>query len=92
MYIISYDITNNKLRTNLAKFIEKWGNRKQYSVWEIDNSPRILRIIKEGINFNFKKKFKNTDSVIIFYICSNCQKKIIKFGKEKLESNDVIIL
>lgn len=92
MYIISYDITEDKLRNKLAKFIEKWGNRRQYSVWEIDNSPRILRIVKEEINFNFKKKFKKTDSVIIFYVCPSCQKKMIKFGKEKLESEEVIIL
>ena len=43
MLIISYDISNDKLRTKFSKFLCKFGYRLQYSVFEIKNSKRILR-------------------------------------------------
>ena len=42
MIIVSYDISDDKLRTNFAKYLSKFGHRIQYSVFEIDNSTRIL--------------------------------------------------
>ena len=42
MTLISYDISNDKLRTKFSKYIRKYGPRIQYSVYEIDNTPRIL--------------------------------------------------
>ena len=34
MYIVSYDITSNKLRRKIAKELENYGVRVQYSVFE----------------------------------------------------------
>lgn len=42
MIIVSYDISDDKLRTKFAKYLSKFGHRIQYSVFEIDNSTRIL--------------------------------------------------
>ena len=36
MYIVSYDITSNKLRRKIAKELENYGIRVQYSVFECD--------------------------------------------------------
>ena len=42
MIIISYDISDNKKRTKFAKYLSKFGYRLQYSVFQIENSERIL--------------------------------------------------
>jgi CRISPR-associated protein Cas2 len=42
MIILSYDISNDKLRTKFSKFISKFGHRIQFSVYEIDNSATML--------------------------------------------------
>ena len=42
MILISYDIADDKLRARFAKYILKYGHRIQYSVYEIDNSSRII--------------------------------------------------
>ena len=42
MIIVSYDISDDKLRTKFAKYLSKFGHWIQYSVFEIDNSTRIL--------------------------------------------------
>ena len=42
LVLISYDISNDKLRTRFNRFIRKYGGKLQFSVYEIDNSPTIL--------------------------------------------------
>ena len=44
MIIVSYDISNDKKRRHFQKFIERFGHRIQYSVYEMENSNRILSV------------------------------------------------
>lgn len=67
MLVISYDISNDKLRTQFAKLLIKQGGvRLQYSVFEINNTKRVLDILKIKIEQSFSKKFEGGDSVFIF--------------------------
>jgi len=90
MIIISYDISNDKLRSSFCKFITKFGYRVQYSVFEIRNSKRLLNNIMCEIKGNYEKKFEQTDSIIIIETSETC--KISKFGYAKNEENDIIIV
>lgn len=69
MLIVSYDISKTKTRTHFAKFLEKYGRRLQYSVFELKNSDRIVNIILLTIEKKFKKRFEITDSILIFRLC-----------------------
>ena len=66
MILLSYDISNDKLRTKFSKFIGKYGHRLQYSVYEIDNSPNFLNNIIIQIKSKFENKFTESDSILIF--------------------------
>lgn len=90
MIIISYDISNDRLRTRFANFIKKFGNRMQYSVYEINNSKRILENIMLEIKNNFEKSFSETDSIILIETSENC--KITKWGYASHDDNDIIIV
>jgi CRISPR-associated protein Cas2 len=90
MIIISYDISDNKLRTRFSKFISKYGHRIQYSVYEIDNSERILDNIITNIQTIFERKFTQEDSVLIFHLSKTCE--IIRLGYAKNEESDIIII
>lgn len=90
MILISYDISNNKLRSKFSKYIMKYGNRVQYSVFEINNSKRILNNIMCEITNIFEKQFEQSDSVIIIETTENF--KITKFGYAKTEEDDIIVL
>jgi len=90
MILISYDISDDKLRTKFAKYLQKFGHRIQYSVFEIDNSKKILDNIKQGIQNNFEKKFSQRDSVIVFDLSANC--KITRYGYAKNEEADFHII
>lgn len=90
MLIISYDISDDKLRSRFSKFIRKFGGRLQYSVFEIRNSERVLGNITSQINGYFAKHFGQTDSVMIFELSNQC--KITRFGYAKNDETDLLIV
>lgn len=90
LVLISYDISNDKLRTRFNKFIRKYGGKLQFSVYEIDNSPTILDNIVTEITTNFEKKFSEEDSIIIINLSKSC--KITKFGYAKHYDEEMIIV
>ena len=90
MILVSYDISNDKLRNRFSKFLEKFGHRLQYSVFEITNSKRMLDNIMCEITSNFEKQFGQEDSVILIETSKNC--KINKWGYAKNDNNDIIVI
>jgi len=90
MLIISYDISDNKLRLHFSKYLEKFGFRLQYSVFQIDNSDRLLKIISTEIEAKFAKRFSQSDSVIIFKLSDTC--KITRYGYAKNNEIDFILV
>ncbi len=92
MLIVSYDFADDKTRTRFAKFLEKYGHRIQYSVFQIKDSPRVLKNILIEVELKYKKYFTGADSIIIFRICEACKKKIKRYGFAKKEETDLIYI
>jgi CRISPR-associated protein Cas2 len=90
MLIVSYDISDDKLRTRFSKFLSKFGYRLQYSIFEIKNSQRILNLITTEIQTEYEKQFSQSDSVIIFDLSKQC--KITRYGYAKNDDEDLIII
>ena len=90
MVIISYDISDNKKRSKFSKYIQRFGHRLQYSVYEIENSERILNNIITDINNHFQSVFDEEDSVYIFKLSNSCE--IIKYGYAAHEDKDFIVV
>lgn len=77
MIIVSYDITDDKLRTNFAKMLRSNGAvRLQFSVYELNNTKRIVDNLVEKIE-EYSKRFTFDDSVILFDVSSD---KVTKYG------------
>ena len=90
MILVSYDISNDKVRTKFAKFLSKFGFRLQYSVFEIHNSEAVLSNIENEIQNVYMKAFTEEDSVIIFNLSTTCKKTCYK--KTKNEETDVFVI
>lgn len=90
MVIVSYDISDDKLRTKFSKYLSRFGHRIQYSVFEIDNGKRIIDNIVNDLTNNFEKKFSQEDSVIIFKLSSSCE--VLRYGYAKNEESDFFII
>ena len=89
MFLIVYDIQNDKLRTRFAKYLKQFGRRVQYSVFEITNSPRILANIRVELQTKFEKRFEQSDSVLIFDVPDNAC--IGRFGYPVNEEGDLVL-
>ena len=90
MVVVSYDISNDKLRTKFAKYLWRFGHRLQYSVFEIDNSEKIVNNIVNDLKNKYEKSFSQEDSVIIFKLSSSCE--VLRFGYAKNDEKDFIII
>ena len=90
MVIVSYDIFDDKLQTKFSKYLSRFGHRIQYSVFEIDNSKRIIDNIVNDLTNNFEKSFSQEDSVIIFKMSSSCE--ILRYGYAKNYEKDFFII
>lgn len=90
MIIVSYDISNDKKRTTFAKYLSRFGHRIQYSVFEIDNSEKVLNNVMTDIENRFMKQFTQSDSIYIFNMSSSC--KIKRYGYAKNEENTLKII
>jgi len=87
--IVTYDISKNKTRTQFSKFLEKYGVRVQFSVYEIQNSKRVLQIVQNAIKMKFSKKFESSDSIYVFTANHN---DTVRYGSASLLDHDLIIL
>lgn len=87
--IICYDISNNKTRTKFSKFLMKYGVRLQMSVFELEHSKRLLKVIEQEIKQYFEPLFEDCDSVFIFY---TDLKKAVRYGASKHLDNDLIFM
>ena len=92
MLIVSYDISDDKLRTQFSKLLSKHGRRLQYSVFEIKHTERAIDLILLTIEKKFAKEFDITDSIIIFQLCEACRKKVIRYGYAVHEEEEVVFL
>ena len=70
--------------------MSRFGDRLQYSVFEIDNSPRIVDNIVNDLKNRYEKLFSQQDSVIIFKLSSSCE--VLRFGYAKNDEKDFIII
>lgn len=94
VYVVSYDIESDRIRTKLAKLLLGYGVRIQYSVFE-------CRLTDKRFQKLYREVFKLTDgksegSVRFYSVCANCEEKIVTIGKPISElsklQEDVIVI
>lgn len=73
-WVIAYDIVDNRNRNRIANFLEKHGQRVNYSVFECMLTDSQFEKVKKQI----EKWMDTDDDRIVYYpICVNCYTKII---------------
>ena len=77
IYLISYDIVDDRKRYKLHKLLKNYGERNQYSVFECDLDK--IRYVELIYKLN-KVKIELGDSIMVYSICDSCKEKIIRKG------------
>ncbi|MCM8760084.1 MAG: CRISPR-associated endonuclease Cas2 [Candidatus Omnitrophica bacterium] len=71
--VISYDIADDKRRNKVAKTLENYGTRVQYSVFECILEKEKLVELQNTLN----KIIENEkDSIRFYQLCESCLKKV----------------
>lgn len=86
MYIVSYDISSNKLRRKVAKELENYGIRVQYSVFECDLEPaRYMELYARMIEL---MGGSGEGSIRFYNLCHRCKDKTRIIGVEEKDGKD----
>lgn len=89
MLVVSYDISDTKLRARFAKMLTRNGAiRLQFSVYEVNNTNRVLENLMLKID-QFATKFDGGDSVIVFDVSGV---KLKKYGNAIHRDTDIVYL
>jgi CRISPR-associated protein Cas2 len=90
IYLVSYDIPDDKRRTRLAKAIKDFGDRVQYSVFECILDDMLFEQMADRITSIIDV---NEDSVRIYRMCGSCEKQIQIIGQGDISTiQDVYII
>ncbi|MCI0396612.1 MAG: CRISPR-associated endonuclease Cas2 [Chloroflexi bacterium] len=78
--VVSYDITSDKRRTKIAKIMEGYGYRVQYSVFECDLDDEKLKELWKRLKPLVSTK--EWESVRFYPLYSECAEKVRVLGKD----------
>lgn len=76
--IFAYDIRSNRRRNKVAKLLETYGERVNYSVFELFISAKLIHQLVQKLN---KMIQHNTDKVLVYKICRKCTDNRIEIGR-----------
>jgi CRISPR-associated protein Cas2 len=79
-YVVSYDITDDKRRRKVVKYLESYGVRVQYSVFETELNQDQLKNLVKGLKKQIKKE---EDTIRIYPISKDSRKYIVTIGLDK---------
>ncbi len=70
LYVVSYDITNDRRRAKIARLLEGFGQRVQYSVFECELTDAHYQVLKK--KYLRILKVDEGDSVRVYRLCKTC--------------------
>lgn len=77
IFLVTYDISDDKIRRKVSSYLEDRGERIQKSVFVIEVKSKKIDRLKEEL-----KNIQNGDGVIhLFTICHSCYKKAMVLGR-----------
>lgn len=92
--MISYDISETRIRNKVSKILEGFGRRIQYSVFECDLEEKVFnRLYKQLLEQTIDS---DSDSIRIYRLCKKCAEEFVTIGtvggrNVRKESNVIIV-
>lgn len=89
LWLIAYDISDDKRRVRVAKQLSRVGVRIQYSVFEVEINPveleKLASMLSRIINFD-------EDRIDLVNICARCISKWRRIGTKRDFDSEWIVL
>lgn len=88
--LISYDISDDNVRTRLAKRLKDYGRRAQFSVFEAEITSAELTRLRGQLA---RVKLGERDSIRLYTLCGQCSGKVSIWGRGDIaEDPDYLII
>ncbi len=88
-YVIAYDISDDRRRTQVARMLEGYGERVQYSVFEAWLDDAELKRVRQRL----ERVVKEEGTVRIYSLCATCREKAAVLGQgERTDELDLLII
>ena len=84
---ITYDISDDRVRTRVYKILEKYGAWKQYSVFELE----INDIQRVKLEDEIRAQISADDKVRLYQFCERCVKNIKDLGEKTPENTSNVV-
>lgn len=78
--LVCYDIPQDKRRTQIAKTLEGFGRRVQYSVFECDLKPAQLQRLREKLEAIIEP---SEDDLRFYFLCEACVPRMKRLGNPR---------
>jgi CRISPR-associated protein Cas2 len=89
LYVIAYDIPNDRRRTKVHKTLCGFGQWTQYSLFECHLTEKELIALRGKLDPLLKPQ---EDSVRFYPLCAACVARVETIGSEKPEEENVFII
>lgn len=88
--VIAYDIPHTRRRGRLAKILEDYAQRIQYSVFEFHGSRATFQKLLHRLR---RTGFcDGEDHLVIYPLCEDCHKKAQRYGIGELLDKPTIVI
>jgi len=78
LYIVAYDVPNDRVRSRLADVLSKYGERIQYSVFEIHLEPLAVASFKRDVSDVLRRGTRGECRA--YRICPTCHDASFAIG------------
>jgi CRISPR-associated protein Cas2 len=89
LYVVAYDIPDDKRRTKVHKVLCGYGTWTQYSLFECWVTKRQLLELQAKLARHLLEK---RDSIRLYPLCGACQGKVITVGSDRPHDPVTVIL
>jgi CRISPR-associated protein Cas2 len=89
LYVVAYDIPNDRRRTRVHKTLSGFGKWTQYSLFECFLSDKELILLRSKLGRQLDPK---KDSVRFYALCAACVSKVETVGSPRPAEETVLLV
>ena len=89
MYVVAYDISDDRRRTRVHKVLSGFGEWTQYSLFECHLTPKEWLLLRSKLEDHMNP---DEDSVRFYPLCSRCMGRVETVGSEPPQVREVYIV
>lgn len=81
MYIVSYDVSSDRLRNKIVKVLLNYGQRVQYSVFECEIPRKSFEQMYQKLAVLMAASEEG--NIRLYHLCGKCEEEVREIGIQK---------